>query len=520
MTYDYILIGAGSAGCVLAHRLTLAGKKVLLLEAGPPDNKLEVRVPAAFPKLFGSSLDWDYHTAPQTNLKGRRLYWPRGKTLGGSSSINAMIYMRGNRADYDGWQLPGWSYDEVLPYFKCSETHAPSFERRSEFHGYDGPLHLETRRYTNPLSEAFVAAGQAVGLEHNPDFNGEKQDGVGLFEVFHWRGRRWSAADAYLRPVLSRANLTVQSGVRVSRILLERGRAVGVEYRRNGQLERALSDRTVLCAGAIGSPQILLLSGIGPAEHLRSVGVALEHELSGVGRNLQDHLAVPLPFDSRQPGSLDRAETLPNLARYLLEKRGPMVSNVAEAGGFVRIYSSAPAPDLQFHFGPAYFVAHGFEKGPAHHFTLGPTLLQPEARGYVQLRSSDPFHEAEIQPCYGAEADLETLVSGLELARDIAHTRPFDAFRGPETLTQGLRSRADLLEHVRRYAETLYHPVGTCKMGHGEDAVVDSSLKVRGLEGLYVADASVIPRVVRGNTQAPTVMIVEKAAEMLLEREN
>ena len=517
MTYDYILIGAGSAGCVLANRLTLAGKKVLLLEAGLPDKKLEIGIPAAFPKLFGSSVDWDYHTVPQTNLKSRKLYWPRGKTLGGSSSINAMIYTRGNRADYDGWDLPGWSYEDVLPFFKRSETHTPTLERRSVFHGYDGPLHLETRRYTNPLSEAFVAAGVAAGLEQNSDFNGEKQDGVGLLEVFHKRGKRWSTADAYLRPVLSRANLTVKTGVRVGKILLERGRAVGVECRMNGQLERTYADRTVLCAGAIGSPQILMLSGIGPAEHLRSVGVAPLHELSGVGQNLQDHLAVPLPFDSKQPVSLDKAETLPNLAQYLLTKTGPMVSNVAEAGGFVRIDSSAPAPDLQFHFGPAYFVAHGFEKGPAHHFTLGPTLLQPEARGQVRLRSSDPFHEAEIQPCYGADADLETLVSGLELAREIAHSKPFDAFRGPETLTGGLRSRAELKEHARRYAETLYHPVGTCMMGSGPDAVVDSSLKVHGLEGLYVMDASVMPRIVRGNTHAPTVMIAEKAATGLLE---
>lgn len=427
-----------------------------------------------------------------------------------------MIYMRGHTQDYDGWDLPGWSYREVLPLFKRLETHTPTLERKSAYHGYGGPLHIETRRYSNPLSEAFVQAGQAVGLAHNPDFNGESQDGVGLYEVFHKGGRRWSSADAYLRPALGRPNLTVHTHARTRRLTLARGRVTGVEYFRAGKLERATATRgVVLCAGAIGSPQILMLSGIGPAAQLERVGVPVLHALPGVGQNLQDHLACPLPIRCTQPVSLEGVETLPNLARALIGQ-GPLVSNIAEAGGFVRQGPGGTAPDLQFHFGPAYFVAHGFERAEGHHFTLGPTLLQPEARGFVRLRSGDPFQDPEIQPCYGAEADLERLVDGLLLAREIAASRPFDPFRGAEALTEGLRSREDLRGHVRRHVETLYHPVGTCRMGSGEDAVVDPQLRVRGLEGLFVADASVMPRIIRGNTHAPSVMIGEKLAELLI----
>jgi len=504
--FDFIIVGAGSAGCVLANRLSAKpDAKVLLLEAGGPEAGLYHRAPAAFYKLFKTKADWAFYTEPQAEMNGRELFWPRGKVLGGSSAINAMIYIRGNKRDYDDWNLPGWSYAEVLPYFKKLETH---FLGPSEYHGADGPLNVEQRRYTNPLSQAFVEASVQAGLKHNDDFNGAEQEGVGLLHVTNKAGVRHSAAAAYLKPVLSRPNLSVLTGARVHRVLMEKTRAVGVEYRHQGQIKRARGASVIVSGGAVLSPQILLLSGIGPADSLRQHGIPVLQDLP-VGEGLWDHLALPVIYHCKMGVSLDKAENLGNLLRFLLGQNGPLVSNVAEAGAFVRALPDAPAPDLQYHFGPAYFADHGFTRPAGNYFTLGPTLVAPQSRGFIELKSADPEANPRIQPRYLTEQhDIEVLRRGVELAREIASQRAFDAYRGEEAAPG--RDR-ELEPYVRQYAQTLYHPAGSCGMGR----VVDAGLKVYGTENLYVIDASVLP-VVRGNTNAPTIMVAERGADLLL----
>ncbi|MBO1436624.1 GMC family oxidoreductase N-terminal domain-containing protein [Meiothermus sp. CFH 77666] len=510
--YDYVIVGAGSAGCVLAYRLSAKPDlKVLVLEAGEPEQGLYHKAPAAFPKLFKGPSDWAFYTAPQPELNGRELYWPRGRVLGGSSSINAMIVIRGNPRDYDDWQQPGWAFAEVLPYFKKLETHPLG---PSEYHGDRGPLHVEERKYTNPLSHAFIEAAMQWGLPRNDDFNGATQEGVGLFHVNQKNGARHSAASAYLRPALPRPNLDVQTGARAHRILWEGARAVGVEYRHQGQLWQVRARRGVIVSsGAVQSPQLLMLSGIGPAEHLKSHGLEVRQDLP-VGQNLWDHLALPVIWHCKAPVSLDKAETLANILRYLLTQRGPFVSNVAEAGAFVRTRPQAPAPDLQFHFGPAFFSNHGFDREEGHFFTIGPTLVAPQSRGWIGLKSADPEDAPLIQPHYLREpADLEVLRAGMELAREIAAQKAFDAYRGqPHARQAEVQSAAEMAAYIRQHAQTLYHPAGTCSMGQ----VVDAHLKVYGTEHLYVVDASVMPGVVRGNTHIPTLMVAERAADLLL----
>ncbi len=510
--YDYVIVGAGSAGCVLAYRLSAKPDlKVLVLEAGEPEQGLYHKAPAAFPKLFKGPSDWAFYTAPQPELNGRELYWPRGKALGGSSSINAMIVIRGNPRDYDDWQQPGWSFAEVLPYFKRLEAHPLG---PSEYHGDRGPLHVEERKYTNPLTHAFIEAARQWGLPRNDDFNGATQEGVGLFHVNQKNGARHSAASAYLRPALPRPNLDVQTGARAHRILWEGARAVGVEYRHQGQLWQVRASRGVIVSsGAVQSPQLLLLSGIGLAEHLKSHGLEVRQDLP-VGQNLWDHLALPVIWHCKAPVSLDKAETLAHILRYLLTQRGPFVSNVAEAGAFVRTRPQAPAPDLQFHFGPAFFSNHGFDREEGHFFTIGPTLVAPQSRGWIGLRSADPEDAPLIQPHYLREpADLEVLRAGMELAREIVAQKAFDAYRGqPHARQAGVQSAAEMVAYIRQHAQTLYHPAGTCSMGQ----VVDEHLKVYGTENLFVVDASVMPGVVRGNTNIPTLMVAERAADLLL----
>ena len=519
-SYDYVIVGAGPAGCVLANRLS-ADAEVLLLEAGKPDENREIEIPVAFSELFQSGVDWNYHTEPQSELHDRELYWPRGKTLGGSSSINAMIYIRGQPEDYDRWAElgnEGWGYEDVLPYFMRTEHN----ERGpSDVHSISGPRNVADLRSPNELSEAFVEAGRAVGLPRNEDFNDGDQEGVGFYQVTQKDGRRHSAADAYLKPALDRDTLTAVTGARVTRVRFDGREAVGVEYARDdADGSPATVDATedvILSAGAINSPQLLMLSGVGPADHLADHGIDVVHDLPGVGRNLQDHLQVGVNYECEKPISLDDADSIRNLLKFLALKKGPLTSNVAEAGGFAAVTDDADRPEIQFHFGPSYFVEHGFDNPDGHGFSLGALRLRPDSRGRITLRSADPFDEPAIDPQYlTADEDLEVLLEGIKLVREIMRAEPFDEYRGEEVLPgSDVQTDEGLIEHIRETAETLYHPVGTCKMGDDDTAVVDDRLRVRGLAGLRVVDASVMPTITSGNTDAPTTMIAEKAADLV-----
>ncbi|HEU5375313.1 MAG TPA: choline dehydrogenase [Ktedonobacteraceae bacterium] len=517
--YDYIIVGAGSAGCVLANRLTEDPQtSVLLIEAGGPDKKQEIHIPAAFSKLFKTPLDWEYYTEEEPRMANRKMYWPRGKVLGGSSSINAMIYIRGHRHDYDSWRdegNEGWGYADVLPYFKKAENQ----ERGpSEYHGVGGPLNVSDRRYTNPLSYAFVAACKEMGIPENSDFNGAVNEGAGLYQTTQKNGARWSTVNAYLTPALSRPNLTVRTDTQVARVVIENGRATGIAYIEGDKVETVRANREVLvCGGAINSPQILMLSGVGPAEHLRSVGIEVIADLPGVGENLQDHLVAGAAYQSTRPISLNDAEKLGNILTYLFFKRGPFTSTIAESGGFIKTQSDLPAPDIQYHFAPAFFREHGAVKIPGHGFTIGPTLLHPRSRGRILLHSNDPLQHAAIHANYlSEEEDIQSLLAGLKLAHELAHTKAFAPYLGPEMEPQTWKcSDKEMIETICQSAETIYHPAGTCKMGSDAMAVVDTQLRVRGIEGLRVIDASIMPTVVGGNTNAPTIMIAEKAADML-----
>jgi choline dehydrogenase len=517
--YDYIIIGAGSAGCVLANRLSEDPRiKVLLLEAGGPDARKEIHIPVAFSKLFKTPCDWAYYTDPEPQLGNRSLYWPRGKVLGGSSSINAMIYIRGHRADYDQWRdlgNPGWGYADVLPYFKKSENQEHG---ASEYHGASGPLGVCDLRTINPLAAAFVAAGEEAGFKRNSDFNGECQEGFGFYQVTQSNGRRHSAAAAFLHPAMSRPNLTVRTDAHTFGIYFEGKRAAVVSFQqRNGSAQERAEREIILCAGAVGSPQLLMLSGIGPAAHLRTFDIPVVCDLPGVGGNLQDHPCTGVHFECTKPVSLAGAESLANLMRYLCFKKGPLTSNVAEAGAFLRTAPQAQVPDLQYHFGVGYFVEHGFRKFDGDAFAVGATLLHPYSRGEIRLRSSNPLDAPSIRANYFSDPrDTEVMLEGLKLGRTLVATKAFDPYRGRE-LHPGADARDDraLREHIAAFNETLYHPAGTCKMGHDAEAVVDSELRVQGVDGLRVVDASIMPALVGGNTNAPTIMIAEKAADLI-----
>ena len=517
--YDYIIIGAGSAGCVLANRLSEDPKiKGLLLEAGGRDNKPDIHVPLAFSKLFKGPCDWTYFTEPEPQLGNRSLYWPRGKVLGGSSSMNAMIYIRGNRADYDHWRdlgNAGWSYNDVLPYFKKSENQQHG---ASEYHGAGGPLCVSDLCTANPLAQAFVGAGEEAGFPRNADFNGATQEGFGLYQVTQSKGKRHSTAAAFLHPVMSRKNLTVKTDTHVFGIYFESKRAAIVSFQQgSGSVQERAEREIILCAGAIGSPQLLMLSGVAPANDLRRFDIPLVCDLPGVGKNLQDHAACGVVYECTKPVSLASAEDFANLARYLLFKKGPLTSNVAEAGAFIKTSVQSPIPDLQFHFGVGYFVEHGFQKIKGHAFTFGPTLLHPYSRGEIRLRSSNPLDAPSIRANYYADSrDLDVMLQGVKLSRSLAATRAFANYCGTELLPgTAAKDNAALRAHIEKYTETLYHPVGTCKMGNDADAVVDSELRVHGVEGLRVVDASIMPTVIGGNTNAPTIMIAEKAADLI-----
>jgi choline dehydrogenase len=524
-TFDVVIVGAGSAGCVLANRLSADGaRRVLLLEAGGRDVNPFIHMPAGIAQLVNNRrINWDYYTEPEPELAGRRLWWPRGRVLGGSSSINAMCYTRGQREDYDGWAAlgcTGWSYPDVLPYFRRAEDQARG---ANEYHGVGGPLAVSDLRHVNPLSQVFVEAARAVGIPANDDFNGARQEGVGLYQVTQREGRRCSAAVAYLAPVRGRANLAVVTHALATRVLVERGRVTGLEYVVRGRVERVAAPEVVLSGGAVNSPQLLMLSGIGPAADLARLGIPVLADLAGVGRNLQDHLDYCTLYKCRTADTYDfgkLGEAMVGL-RYAFSRSGPGTSNVAESGGFARTARAIDArPDVQLHFVPAQLDDHGRNRLPGHGYTIHACVLRPASRGTITLASANAATKPVIQPRYLTEpADVDTLIAGIRLCREIGEARAFDAFRGPE-IFPGPERRTDeqILESIRVKAETIYHPVGTCRMGpeSEREAVVDLELRVRGVNGLRVVDASVMPTLVSGNTNAPTIMIAERAAELML----
>jgi choline dehydrogenase len=522
LSYDYIVVGAGSAGCVLANRLSV-DHSVLLLEAGPEDDADDIRMPVAFAKLFKTKWDWNFETVEQKHLAGRPAYWPRMKALGGCSSMNAMIYIRGHRADYDGWRdahgAEGWGYADVLPYFVRAEGNA---RFGGTYHGQDGPLHVEDRAYTHSLSDAWVDAAVSWGMKPRDDFNGAEQEGAGRYQVTCRRGRRWSTADAYLRPVLDRPGLTVRTSALATRVVVEGGRAVGVSFLHNGVEETVRADREViLSGGAVNSPQLLMLSGIGPAAHLRDMGVDVVTDLPGVGENLHDHPAAGLVWETKGTTDLTDYESLGRLMQWQLTGRGPLASNVAESGAFFSTRSGLAAPDLQAHVTPTGFKDNGLHELPGRHFTAAATLVDVASRGRLRLRSADPRWRPEIDPQYYADPqDLDAMVAGCKLLAEIGHEPAIAKYLAKPFVPERIDGITDeeLRDHIRETTQTLYHPVGTCAMGTGEQAVVDPALRVRGVEGLRVVDASVMPVVPRGNTNAPTVMVGEKGADLILGR--
>lgn len=518
---DYIVIGAGSAGAALAYRLSEDSRKsVLLLEAGGPDDEPNIHIPARFTDLFHSGVDWDYHTAPQPGLNNRREYVPRGKVYGGTSSINAMVYQRGHPADYDGWAAEGnagWNYAKVLPFFRKMQ-HQERGE--STHHGVGGPINVADPQDPNPLSLAFVDAALETGYRHNADFNDGAQEGFGLYQVTQRRGQRHSTAVGYLHPALERENFTALPYAHATRLLFERGRCSGVEFQHEGERKAARAHREVIiCAGAINSPQLLLLSGIGPAAQLAALEIPLVADLPGVGRNLMDHMQVPVAYHCLEPVSLAGKDAPEQARRYTQSKLGLLTSNLGECGGFVKLNEDSPAPELQFHFGPDWFIRHGFETPSGHGFTVLAGLVGTKSKGELRLRSKDPLAPPLIDfGCLSHDDDVTVLLAGVRIGRQIVSAPAFDRYRGAEFLPgEQVRSDGDLIRYIRDFATTIYHPAGSCKMGYDALAVVDARLRVHGLRGLRVADASIMPRLVNANTNAPCIMIGEKAAAMILD---
>ena len=527
---DVVIVGAGSAGCVLANRLSaVPSMRVVLLEAGGRDLNPWIHVPVGYFRTMGDpALDWCYMTEPDPGLNGRRLPWPRGKVLGGSSSLNGLLYVRGQPEDYDRWQQmgnSGWGWDQVLPYFRRAEDQERG---EDDFHGVGGPLSVTNARLSRPICDAWVAAAQQAGYPFNPDYNGATQEGVGYFQLTARSGRRCSAAVAYLNPVRKRPNLQIITRAMTHRIIFEGRRAVGVAWRGPDGGERTVRahGRVVLAAGAIGTPQILMLSGIGNSEQSRQHGIAPLIDLPGVGRNLQDHLQARLVFKTKQPTLNDEVRSPVNKLsiglRYILSRTGPMAMAASLATGFLRTSANVATPDIQFHIQPWSADSPSEGVHPFSAFTASVCQLRPESRGHLELRSSDPSAAPRIHPNYLATpTDCHTIVQGVRIARQIAAYAPLDAQISQE-YQPGPRvaenDDAALLEWVRNKATTIYHPTGTCKMGQKDDkmSVVDVRLCVRGVEGLSVADCSIMPEIVSGNTNAPAIMIGEKASDMIL----
>lgn len=532
---DYIILGGGSAGCVLAARLSEDPKiQVALLEAGPVDNSVLIHCPAGLALMAktGGSTNWRFDTVPQPGLNGRTGYQPRGKVLGGSSSINAMIYARGHRADYDHWAAegnPGWAFDDVLPYFKRAEHN----ERGGDaLHGTGGPLNVKDLTSPNRFGPVFVQAGVQAGFAANTDFNGADQEGVGMYQVTHKNGERYSAAKAYLTPHLARSNLRVITGARTARILLEGKRAVGVEYLQdggNGDLKQLMCTREVLlCAGALQSPQILMLSGIGPGAHLAENGIATVHDLPGVGQNLHDHPDVVIVVNAPHLkdlfgitlGGVVRA--IKGIFEWRKKRTGLLTTNFGEAGGFIKSQPAEAIPDLQLHFVIGKLVDHGRKTVFGLGYSCHVCLLRPLSRGSVTLASSDPLAAPVIDPNFLAERDdVDRMVRGFKLVRKIL-AQPALANQGGQESAASASAQTDsqIEQFIRSHADTIYHPVGTCRMGNGPLDVVDAELRVHGMQGLRVVDASIMPRIVGGNTNAPTIMLAEKAAEMVKQDQN
>ncbi len=518
-THDYVVVGAGSAGCVLANRLSASGASVLLLESGGSDRHLSVSAPAAFPTLFQTTRDWNLMSEPEPALYGRRIYLPRGRMIGGSSSMNTMLYVRGHRSDYDRWAsegAAGWSYEEVLPYFKRSEDNA---EFSDSYHGRGGELHVTNRRWLSNHWEPFLDSAAQVGVPRIQDCNGPEQDGGALLQTTTRGGRRCSAARAFLAPARKRDALTVAAKAHAQRIVLEGGRAVGVEYSRGGKLVTARAEREViLSAGAYGSPQLLMLSGIGPADHLREHGIDVRLDQPNVGAHLQEHPMALVNWRCRTADTLDDAADPRYLLPWLVAGRGKLSSTIAEAAAHWRSRADLPAPDFQLLLGPVHFWEHGFRKTGAPGLSVGVAYIGPTSRGTVRLRSADPSdHPRVLNNLLSQESEVEAMLRALEFVREIASHPPFSQHLGEElNPSASMRTRRELTDWLRATCEHEYHPTCTCRIGSARDGVVDPALRVHGVEGLRVIDASVMPRVTSGNTNAPTIMIAERGAELVL----
>jgi choline dehydrogenase len=525
--HDYVVVGAGSAGSVLARRLSDDPKcRVLLIEAGPPKHRsFVVQAPGLYSQIWRSKLDWEFYTTPQVHADGRRMFWPRGKILGGTSCLNASVYIRGHRDNYDAWRdqgNPGWGYADVLPYFKRSEDNVRG---ASEYHGAGGALRVSDQDLIKPVSKAFVeATSKRFGVPVTEDFNAKDQEGAGLYQVTVRSGRRASTAAEFLDPARRRKNLEVTTEALVTGIVIEGGRAQGVRCVVGGREQTfGAGQEVILCAGTVGSPQLLLLSGVGPADELRAAGVPVVHDLPGVGKNLQDHLLTSVVYETTSAGAL--ALSLPRLARWALQfattAGGPLRNGPVEAGAFLRSSPSAPRPDVQYHFVPWGVPMPNTddktERPVGHQFSILPGLIYPLSRGEIRLKSTNPRDAPLIDPAYFADpADLAHLVQGVRQSRDIASTAPLSRFVVKE-IHPGPACMSDeaIRDKIRADVNTIFHPVGTCKMGSDGAAVVDAQLRVRGIGGLRVADASIMPEIIGGNTNAPVIMIAEKAADLV-----